>query len=71
MPTLSMLELVAKVLEVEIIDLLAVGGSARDELVTLSRDLSATQMRALIRGAREGTTGLPDAQLRPEGKKTP
>ena len=68
MPTLSMLELVAKVLEVEIIDLLAVGGTARDELVTLTRDLSATQVRALARRARELATELLAAEARPSAK---
>jgi transcriptional regulator with XRE-family HTH domain len=68
MPTLSMLELVAKVLEVEVIDLLAVGGTPRDELVILSRDLSATQVRALARRARELTTELLAAEARPGDK---
>ncbi len=51
-PTLRILARLAEVLEIEIVDVVAIEDTPRQQILELTRDLSAAQLRALLREAR-------------------
>ncbi len=51
-PTLRILARLAEVLEIELVDVVAIEDTPRQQLLELTRDLSAAQLRVLLREAR-------------------
>jgi transcriptional regulator with XRE-family HTH domain len=65
MPTLRTLVRLAEVFEMELVDVVAMGNTLRQQLLVATRDLSAVQVRRLIRDAREMRTKATPMLLNP------